>query len=141
MHNELQQENLKDLLLIKLSRSMDMRYENKDVIEKKLNTRQKNLFNLKENVILYDLTSNCFEGNNHDGMYDGSSKLGLKFVAVRIVFRENSLAADLPVRSLPRPLEAGDTLGVEEEASSADADFHSGEAFQRETGVHRDVFR
>ena len=63
---ELLQRNFKDLPLISLYRAMDKIYMNRDVIEKELRTRQKNLFNLKEKIILYDLTNTYFEGNKYD---------------------------------------------------------------------------
>lgn len=63
---ELLQRNLKDLPLISLYRAMDRIYANKETIEKELKTRQKNLFNLEEKIILYDLTNTYFEGNKYN---------------------------------------------------------------------------
>ncbi len=62
---ELLERNLKDLPLINLYRAMDRIYANKETIEKGLRTRQKNIFNLDEKIILYDLTNTYFEGNKY----------------------------------------------------------------------------
>lgn len=46
-----------------LYRILDLQLFHKEEIEKYLKKRERNLFSLKENIILYDLTNTYFEGN------------------------------------------------------------------------------
>jgi len=45
-----------------LYRILDMQFSYKDKIEDHLRTKERNIFSLKENIILYDLTNTYFEG-------------------------------------------------------------------------------
>jgi hypothetical protein len=51
-----------------LYRISDLLYENKEEIENHLNNRERNLFSLKEKIILYDLSNTYFEGNAGDNV-------------------------------------------------------------------------
>jgi transposase len=62
---ELLNTNFKGLPLVSLYRGIDRIYEKKDIIEQELRDRQKYMFNLKEKIILYDLTNTYFEGSKY----------------------------------------------------------------------------
>jgi transposase len=62
---ELLNESFNNNSLSSLYRTIDRIYENKIEIEKELRESQKDLFNLKEKIILYDLTNTYFEGSHY----------------------------------------------------------------------------
>ncbi len=55
--------DLTDLKDDSLYRNIDRLINHKDEIEKKLTTKERDLFNLDQSIFLYDLTSTYFEGN------------------------------------------------------------------------------
>lgn len=61
--DELLGTDFSDLSHNALYRISDLLYENKEEIENHLNNRERNLFSLKEQIILYDLSNTYFEGN------------------------------------------------------------------------------
>jgi len=60
--DELLGTDFKDLSNNALYRTLDLQLSHKEEIERHLRMRERNLFSLKENIILYDLTNTYFEG-------------------------------------------------------------------------------
>jgi hypothetical protein len=63
---ELMNTSFKNLPKNRLYRCLDRVFEFKDRIEEELKIRQEDIFNLKEKIILFDLTNTYFEGKKYD---------------------------------------------------------------------------
>lgn len=68
--------DFKNASLNSLYRTSDLLYENKEKIESLLKIKEKNLYSLKETILIYDLTNTYFEGRGkkHSGLKYGRSK-------------------------------------------------------------------
>lgn len=70
---ELLDADFSDLSLDRVYRVSDRLIRHRDAIEGHLRDRERHLFNLEEQVILYDLTNTFFEGS---GRYNGKARFG-----------------------------------------------------------------
>lgn len=99
--------NIKEVTLNQLYRSLDLLCENKAFLEEKLYKKNRSLFNMKIDVIFYDVTTFSFESVKADTLRDfGYSKDG-KFKEVQVVL---GLLIDCEGRPIGYDLFPGNTF-------------------------------
>lgn len=98
---------LKEVSLQHLYRALDCLAENKEAIEKELFKRQRDLFNMQVDVVLYDVTTFYFESIKGDNLKDFGYSKDAKFGEVQVVL---GLLVDTEGRPIGFDLFPGNTF-------------------------------
>lgn len=100
-----------------LYRSLDILSENKEILEKEIFNKHRNIFNMNVDIVFYDVTTFHFESVKGDGFREfGYSKNG-KFNEVQIVM---GLLIDMEGRPIGYELFSGNTFDGKTLSSSLD---------------------
>lgn len=98
---------LKEVSLQHLYRALDCLADGKELIEEELFARQKNLFNMRIDIVLYDVTTLYFESTKSDDLKDFGYSKDAKFGEVQVVL---GLLVDTEGRPIGFDLFPGNTF-------------------------------